>query len=342
MRRTYINILLCTLAISCVQLAAARSHTTDTTAVHSEQEPSYMQLCDEHGALRTLISKYYNNSFSASAAGDRHIFKEGKAITQPKWETLKGFAPVTPDDDKLRRFVAEATHLLEQQPCLQYMAERVDDGTDLHGRYIIRYQPEEPDTLVYFIIKYNRKAITWKLACNTTLNLNTNTQGKVQDAVNHELTVWWDLDEKFRSRHGNFRQPYQQKYWGCYYNPLHNDGIKAVLYTPNAKDGCADSEMEIICINAVIVPEPEWNDYPSKDHLIFVQNLMQAGTEEGIDYDKVTIDGITYHYATRIEETGRRAFYGVAHDDDHVYYLRAHSTADGIYILPWAKMFKSD
>ncbi len=249
-------------------------------------------------------------------------------------------SPVSGDDNKLRKVSSHIAERLSTLNCLQAYSERIDDGQDLRGRFIMKLKPEGIDTSAYVLAKYDRRTIILKLLRNKSITLpaatgSANKATNASDdmfnsAIGRELTAWKDLRRDFyhASRAGD-REVHVK--WS-HYSYEAEDEYKLFVTTP-APDKYALSKQELIQL--------EDSDKWAYENICFTINI--AGQEEGSSQGVLSNpnpdmkDNCEYHYAVHTMPNGLTEFIGVTHEAGITYFVRATSEEPGLCVWPWGK-----
>ena len=249
-------------------------------------------------------------------------------------------SPVSGDDNKLRKISSHIAERLSTLNSLQAYSERIDDGQDLRGRFIMKLKPEGIDTSAYVLAKYDRRTIILKLLRNKSITLpaatgSANKATNASDdmfnsAISRELTAWKDLRRDFyhASRAGD-REVHVK--WS-HYSYEAEDEYKLFVTTP-APDKYALSKQELIQL--------EDSDKWAYENICFTINI--AGQEEGSSQGVLSNpnpdmkDNCEYHYAVHTMPNGLTEFIGVTHEAGITYLVRATSEEPGLCVWPWGK-----
>ena len=249
-------------------------------------------------------------------------------------------SPVRGDDNKLRMISSHIAEHLSVLNCLQAYSERVDDGQDLRGRFIMKLKPEGNDTSAYVLAKYDRHTIILKLLKNISIilpaatgnaNKVSNTSGDILgSAASRELTAWKDLRRDFYSESMASNRNAQMKWTLGYYDA---EDEYALFVTTPAPDRLTQSKQELVQLND--------SDKMSFERMCFVINI--AGNEEGSSQGVLSNpnpdmkDSCEYHYAVHTTPNGLTEFIGVTHEAGVTYLVRATSEEPGLCVWPWGK-----
>lgn len=247
-------------------------------------------------------------------------------------------SPVRGDDNKLRMISSHIAERLSVLNSLQAYSERIDDGQDLRGRFVMKLKPEGNDTSAYVFAKYDRRTIILKLLKNKSITLPAttgnaskvaNTSGDILgSAVSRELTAWKDLRREFY--HESMGRNVQVKWTHCSYDE--QDEYKFFVTTP-APDDYALSKQELIQLND--------SDKRAYERVCFAIEI--AGQEEGSSQGVLSNpspdmkDSCEYHYAVHTMPNGLTEFIGVTHEAGVTYLVRATSEEPGLCVWPWGK-----
>ena len=253
---------------------------------------------------------------------------------RPVWSSLSYqiSAPVSGDDDKLRQITSHIINELSRFPYLQQYSERIDDGTSLRGRYVVKLKPEGKDTSAYVFLKYDRNLIMFKQSHNELLKTPSRTVSVSSTTVDDELSLWRGLIDKFylycikndvslqtkimlREYHGG-------KQIGCYVsNPAPQIGTR--------------TKEELV----------RFDDKDSTCFYGFCNEMEMAGREQGTVYgtfhnldQTFRNDSCEYHYACHTFSNGLVDFIGVAHEDGITYLIHATNENPGICVGGWGKL----
>jgi len=292
--------------------------------------PSYQTFV--HDSLEFMMEKYWGS----------YVTRGGNIEDIPHMTETHYVADVDGNITELRQVVNKVCHKLEQLPYLQAYTERIDEANDLRGRYILKLKPEGQDTLVYFIFKYTPQLVTFKLSRNAGIDFSKSVPVKTtskNDFTDRYLSCWKELQHQFDFERQFVTDLSDQRYNGFWYQPdMHKDNpdIVVAFADPNQKEDVFYTDVYRLKLDK--------NEYNSDSflHYEYGRILKRAGSEEGCQYGQKTIDGVTYHYATRIENDGRRELYGIAIDEEYVYYLHVHYVNAGGAVWAWVKNFERD
>ena len=291
--------------------------------------PSYQTFV--HDSLEFMMEKSFGS----------YVTRGGNIEDVPQMVETHYVADVTGDIAELRQVVNKACHKLEQLPYLQAYTERIDEANDLRGRYILKLKPEGQDTLVYFIFKYTPQLVTFKLSRNAGIDFAKSVPAKTtpkSDITDQYLSSWKELQHQFDFERQFVTDLSDQRYNGFWYDPvMHKDNpnIVVAFADPNQKEDVFYTDVYRLKIE-------EGYNSDSFLHYEYGRVLKRAGNEEGCQYGQKTIDGVTYHYATRVESDGRRVLYGIAIDGEYVYYLHVHYANAGGAVWAWVKNFERE
>lgn len=248
------------------------------------------------------------------------------------WTSLSNqiAAPVSGDDDKLRRVTSQIISELSQFPYLQQYSEQIDDGNSLRGRYIVKLKPEGRDTSAYVFLKYDRNLLVFRQSHNEQLKKPSRTAAVSSTTADEELSLWRRLRDDF--------------YLYCITENINVQvKIRFSIYSGREK--------QMNCF--VSSPAPEvgtrikeelirFDDKNSRLFSGFHNNMEMVGKEQGTVYGTLyntdqAFDSCAYHYACHTFSNGLSEVIGVAHEDSITYLVRATSEEPGIYVGSWGK-----
>lgn len=249
-------------------------------------------------------------------------------------------SPVSGDDNKLRKVSSHIAERLSTLNSLQAYSERIDDGQDLRGRFIMKLKPEGIDTSAYVLAKYDRRTIILKLLRNKSITLPAATgsankatnasDGMFNSAIGRELTAWKDLRRDFY--HASMAGDREVHVKWSHYSYEAEDKYNLFVTTP-APDKYALSKQELIQL--------EDSDKWAYKNICFTINI--AGQEEGSAQGVLSNpnpdmkDSCEYHYAVHTMPNGLTEFIGVTHEAGITYFVRATSEEPGLCVCPWGK-----